>query len=164
MRGAGKLLAGIGIATVIAATGQGVAVAAPEDTTERVTTLQVPPIGMSPVLAAYFTVDAVTGRVPGVVRFRTVSECYVLNPISADTCIPGPGNAMRANAVRVHWLNVNTGATGAATIPIGTAGSTDSPRPEIDVATGSGRIVVGTMAPAEYPQALLPGFGTFDVP
>ncbi len=88
MRGAGKLLAGVGIATVIAAAGQGIAVAAPEDTTERVTTLQVPPIGMSPVLAAYFTVDAVTGRVPGVVRFRTVSECYVLNPISADTCIP----------------------------------------------------------------------------
>ncbi|MFE7422975.1 hypothetical protein [Rhodococcus sp. NPDC057529] len=164
MRGAGKILAAIGIAAMITAGGQGVAVAAPADASDSVTTLQVPPIGTSPFLAAYFTVDAVTGRVPGVVRFRTVSECYVLNPISADTCIPGPGNAMRANAVRVHWLNVNTGATGAATIPIGTAGSTDLPRPEIDVATGSGRIVVGTVAPAEYPQALLPGFGTFDVP
>lgn len=165
MRRARMLLVGIGIATAVAVTGTGIAAAAPAPQPgERVTTLQVPPIGTSPLLAAYFTVEAVTGRAPGVVLLRTVSECYVLNPISAQTCIPGPGNNMRANAVRVNWLNVNTGASGAATIPIGTVGSTDSPRPEIDVATGAGRIVVSTTAPAEYPQSLLPGFGTFDVP
>ncbi|ABG93853.1 MULTISPECIES: hypothetical protein [Rhodococcus] len=167
MRRVRMLLGGIGIATAVAMTGTGIAAAAPDAPPpgERVTTLQVPPIGMSPVLAAYFTVEAVTGRAPGVVLLRTVSECYLLNSISAQqTCIPGPGNSMRANAVRVHWLNVNTGASGAATIPIGTVGSTDSPRPEVDVATGAGRIVVSTTAPAEYPQSLLPGFGTFDVP
>ena len=155
------LLGGIGIAAAIALTGTGIAAANPESPTagDRVTTLQVPPVGIGHVMVAYFTVEAITGRAPGVVRLRTVSECYVLNPISAQkTCIPMGANSFRVHSVRVNWLNVNTGATGVATIPVGSAAS---PLPEIDAVTGSGRIVAST---APETLTLLPGFGTFDVP
>ncbi len=155
------ILGSIGVAAGVAVTGTGVATATPESpaVADRVTTLQVPPVGLGHVMVAYFTVEAITGRAPGVVRLRTVSECYVLNSISAQkTCIPTGANSFRVHSVRVNWLNANTGATGVATIPVGSAAS---PLPEIDAVTGSGRIVVST---APETLTLLPGFGTFDVP
>lgn len=154
-----RVLGSLGVAAAIAVTGTGTATAADHVTTDHVTTLQLAPVGIGHVMVANFTVDAITGRAPGVVRFRTVSECYVLNPISAQkTCIPTGANSFRVHSVQVRWLNVNTGATGVATIPVGSAAT---PLPEIDAVTGSGRIVVTT---APETLTLLPGFGSFDVP
>lgn len=118
---------------------------------ETATTFQVPAVGFAALPFSFLTLEASAGPQPGVTHIRTLSQCSVFVPSVCQPFVQG---------VHVHWLNVNTGASGSAAVPAGNWAATDRPPPAVDVATGPGRVVAAVTVDT---TGVSPGFGTFEV-
>ncbi|NLE82482.1 MAG: hypothetical protein GX610_23465 [Rhodococcus sp.] len=139
----------IGTAAMVAA--MATAGAAMASAQEATTTFQVPAVGLTSLPIGFLTLEASAGPQPGTTHIRTLSQCSVINPPVCQPFVQG---------VHVHWLNVNTGASGSAAIPSGNWAATDIPPPATDVATGPGRVIATVTVDN---GGVTPGFGTFEV-